>query len=254
MELSGGVIGRFQLVPPNPSRNFYAYHWKLFGDDILVAKRLPGAIGPKIYPVFMDIFPIDGLPDTEYGNDDHYREIIKRKELANRIRRLRIYSGRNPLKISYGAVMRTIQRALIQRADSNDYPFSSIYERALGALFSGLGTKRFFDRVIDWATSIPYEDSEFVGVMMTNVHTTEERVRKSEYSPVTRVEFEGHEFSAPEGYDTYLRQLYGENYMEWLPVHQRIPRHNLQPFVRFPDVERALTSEDIVALTEDDEW
>jgi lipopolysaccharide cholinephosphotransferase len=254
MELSGGVIGRFQLVPPNPSRNFYAYHWKLFGDDILVAKRLPGAIGTKIYPVFMDIFPIDGLPDTEYRNDDHYREIIKRKELANRVRRLRIYRGRNPLYVAYRTIRRNNKRALVERAESNDNSISGIYENVLDALFSRFGTKRFFDRVIDWATSIRYEDSEFVGVMMTNVHTTEERVRKSEYSPVIRVEFEGHKFSAPEGYDTYLRQLYGENYMEWLPVHQRIPRHNLQPFVRFPDLERALTSEDIVALTEDDEW
>ena len=206
MDLSGGKIGRFELLAPNHSKDFYAYHWKLFGDDILVAKRLPGGIGPKLYPVFMDIFPIDGLPATSEGNETHYKQIGRIKRRANHARGIQIYLGRNPFLI--------------------------LLNRAMNQFHSLFGVKKYFDQVIGFAKSLSYEESEHVGVMMTNVHTTEERVIKSEYAPVIKLEFEGHLFPAPKGYDQYLRQLYGPKYMEWLPVHMRIARHNLVTFLR----------------------
>ncbi|MEY4397815.1 MAG: hypothetical protein RLZ53_391 [Actinomycetota bacterium] len=206
MALSNGKIGPFELMPPNYSKDFYTYHWKLFGDDILVAKRYPGGIGQKLYPVFMDIFPIDGLPDTDAGNETHYKQIGRIKRKANHARGLQIYLGRNPFLI--------------------------LLNRALNLFYSKFGVKKYFDQVIELAKSIRYEDSEHVGVKMTYVHTTEERVVKSEYSPVVKLDFEGHKFSAPQGYDQYLKQLYGPKYMEWLPVHQRIARHNLVTFKR----------------------
>lgn len=206
MSLSAGRIGRFELMAPNSSANYFAYHWKLFGDDILVAKRVPGGIGTKVYPVFMDIFPIDGLPSNEADNYLHYKEIGLRKKRANFARNRGVYRGRHPWKI--------LKAKLKTR------------------IYSQIGVAALHRRVIEWAMSKPFEDSDYVGVMMTNVHTTEERVRKSEYCPVVSLDFEGHKFNAPAGYDVYLRQLYGQNYMSWLPAHQRISRHNLVPFIR----------------------
>jgi hypothetical protein len=77
--------------------------------------------------------------------------------------------------------------------------------------------------------------------MMTNVHTTEERVLKSEYTPVVKLMFEGHEFPGPVGFDTYLQQLYGPNYMAWLPIHERFPRHNFATFHNFQLGEKPTT-------------
>lgn len=213
MELSGGRIGRFELVPPNYDVRTFSYHWKLYADSILVAKRAGATIGEKVYPVFMDIFPIEGLPDTDEGNVRHYREIRELKNHVNHARGLRIYSGRNPLV--------------------------TIVNRLRTAYYSRVGVKKLFDRVIAHASSIGYEDSDFVGVMMTNVHTTEERVVKADYAQVVRLPFETHMASCPQGYDTYLRQLYGKKYMEWLPVHQRFPRHNLVTFVAYTPEEKA---------------
>lgn len=224
MALSGGRIGRFELMAPNHSTDFFAYHWKLFGDDILVAKRIPGGIGPKVYPVFMDIFPIDGLPDTEAENVQHYKAIGRIKQRANHARRLRIYRGRNP--------------------------FFILLNKGMNLVYSTIGVTKYFDQVIEWAKSLRYEDSEYIGVMMTNVHTTEERVRKSEYTPVVHVEFEGHKFPAPKGYDIYLRQLYGTKYMDLLPVHQRIPRHNLVPFIRDTQHDKPMNPEDFAPVVE----
>src|SRR5690554_3813058 len=75
MELSGGRIGDFELIPANSSPNYFAYHWKLYSESILIAKRKAGGIGNKVYLIFLDIFPIEGLPDTEAGNEEHYAEI-----------------------------------------------------------------------------------------------------------------------------------------------------------------------------------
>lgn len=212
MELSGGRIGKFELLPPNPSLKYFSYHWKLYADSILVAKRSSTGIGEKVYPVFLDIFPIEGLPDTEQKNNRHYSVIRKKKDRVNHARHMRVYSGKNPIR--------------------------AIISRAFNLLYSLVGVEKLFKKVIEHATTYKFEDSEYIGVMMTNVHTTEERVIKSEYTPVIKMEFEGHLFPAPAGYDTYLRQLYGPNYMDLLPLHQRFPRHNFATFKGFAPGEK----------------
>lgn len=208
MELSGGHIGDFELMPPNTSQLYFAYHWKLYSEKILVAKRSKGGIGGKVYPIFLDIFPIEGLPNTPALNRDHYAEIKRRKDRVRHARNVRKYKGRNPYRI--------------------------LRNRLATRVYRSIGVAPLFEKVIEHATSIDYDDSDYVGVMMTNVHTTEERVVKSEYAPVVKLEFEGHLLPAPAGYDTYLSQLYGSNYMEWLPVHKRVPRHD---FVTFFPIE-----------------
>jgi lipopolysaccharide cholinephosphotransferase len=214
MKLSGGRIGDFELVAASPSPSYFAYHWKLYSESILIAKRKAAGIGSKVYPIFLDIFPIEGLPDTEAKNDAHYAEIRRRKNRVSHARNISRYRGPNPYR-----VLRNYLAARIYRT---------------------VGVQPLFDKVIDLAASIRLEDSDYIGVMMTNVHTTEERVLKSEYSPVIKMEFEGHMLSCPLGYDTYLRQLYGANYMEWLPVYQRIPRHNFATFLSYAEGEKPL--------------
>ncbi|WEG07899.1 LicD family protein [Microbacterium horticulturae] len=207
MELCGGQIGDFELMPPNTSPLYFAYHWKLYSDKILIAKRTKGGIGGKVYPIFLDIFPIEGLPSTPELNRQHYDEIKRRKDHVRHARNVRKYRGRNPYRI--------------------------LRNRVATRIYRSIGVSALFDKVIEHARSIPYEDSDYVGVMMTNVHTTEERVEKSEYAPVIKLDFEGHPLPCPAGYDTYLSQLYGANYMEWLPVHKRVSRHGFVTFFPF---------------------
>lgn len=226
MELSGGRIGDFELMPPNTSQRYFAYHWKLYSERILVAKRTKGGIGGKVYPIFLDIFPIEGLPDTPEGNREHYDEIKRRKDRVRHARNVRKYRGRNPYRI--------------------------LRNRLATRVYRQIGVGPLFDRVIEHAKSLSFEDSDYVGVMMTNVHTTEERVVKAEYAPVVKLEFEGHLLSAPAGYDTYLRQLYGADYMDWLPVHKRVPRHDFVTFFPFAPNERPVLTGQPEAGAEDE--
>ena len=204
MELSGGKIGPYTLNPPNYSELYHAYHWKLYDDSLLIAKKSGGTIGKKVYAPFIDIFPIEGLPSTEGGNRRHYRRILFWKVMANCLWGKKWFVGRTKLTKLLHAAGR---------------PFAWL-----------LGKRRLFDRVIGVAKSIPFDEADYIGVMMTRVHTTEERVVKAEYLPVTEVQFEGHTFPAPAGWDTYLRQLYGPDYMQLPPVEKRVSNHGLIPF------------------------
>jgi lipopolysaccharide cholinephosphotransferase len=207
MQLSGGKIGKCTLVPPNNASLTFAYHWKLYGDDILVSKRVNSArsgIGNKIYPAFMDIFPIEGLPDDHDKACLHYQEIKKIKRKARFQAFMPRYRGRNPIqKMKYN-----LTRYYFNYFDSTNY----------------------HDEVIKQAKKYPYETSDHVGVMMTDVHGIVERVNKSDYTPVIQMEFEGKSVQCPAGFHTYLEQLYGENYMDILPPHQQFSRHSLAPF------------------------
>lgn len=205
MELSGGKIGRYELLPPNSTDKYHAYHWKLYDDGILVAKKKPGGIGEKVYPIFLDIFPIEGLPATDAENIEHYNKIVEKKRRASYVWSSKRYRGRNPYRI--------------------------LRNRLAIWWYKNIGIEKLFNEVIEIATSISFDEADYVGVMMTNVHTTEERVVKSEYTPIIKMEFEGKMLSCPAGYDAYLRQLFGDNYMEWLPPHQRVPKHGLVPFI-----------------------
>ena len=209
MALSGGKIGKFTLLPPNSALRTFAYHWKLYGDDVLVSKRMARkqtGISSKIIPAFMDIFPIEGLPDDYEQALKHYQKIKKIKRKARFQAFLPQYRGRNPInKIKY-----KLARYYFQYFDVTNY----------------------HDEVIKLAKKYPYEDSEHVGVMMTDVHGIVERVEKSDYAAVIDMEFEGATVQAPSGHHTYLKQLYGENYMEILPPEKQFSRHRLVPFVR----------------------
>lgn len=44
-----------------------------------------------------------------------------------------------------------------------------------------------------------------------------------------KVEFEGYKFWAPDGYDYYLKSLYG-NYMELPPIDKRISHHDFKAY------------------------
>ena len=213
MELSGGKIGKYVLNPPNFSKQYHAYHWKLYDESILVCKVAREVI-TKTSPIFMDIFPIEGLPDTEEGNIEHFNKIIKKKEQADTLWDMNLYRGGNPIK----------------RKQINGTVFKNERE----------GREKLFNDVVAIQKTYSYDESEYVGVMATNVHTVEERVLKSEYSPVIEVEFEGHMFPAPKGYDTYLRQLYGKNYMKLPPIYSRVSRHGLLPFFKKDTREYAI--------------
>ena len=64
-----------------------------------------------------------------------------------------------------------------------------------------------------------YDQSELIGGIVMG-YGPQEAMRKSEYIPVEKVEFEGVTVNAPKCWDYYLKSLYG-NYMELPPENKR---------------------------------
>jgi len=205
MQFSEGKIGKFTLVPPNNVTNTFSHHWKLYSDDILVSRRKDGGIKEKIYPAFIDIFPLEGLPNDYAEAEEHYVKINKLKRMA----RIQSFIGER--------VAPNNKKRLI-------YFLAKFY-------FNYLNHIDYHAEVTKLAKRYTYEDSQYIGVMMTNVHGIVERVKKSEYTPIIEMEFEGKFLQCPSGFKTYLSQLYGHNYMTVLPPHLQFSRHDLVPFI-----------------------
>jgi lipopolysaccharide cholinephosphotransferase len=204
MELSGGRIGNCVLNPPNYAKAYHAYHWKLYDDSILLNRMRNGKLQSNVTPVFIDIFPIEGLPDTEAGTKRHYKRMLTQKRLANSLWSGNRRRGRNP--------------------------FRRMAVRMLRSIAAGPGIEKLFNRIVAIQKSIDFDSATYVGVMSTDIHTTEERVVKADYMEAIDVTFEGRTYRGPASYDVYLRQLYGDRYMELPPVEERVSRHALIPY------------------------
>ncbi len=70
----------------------------------------------------------------------------------------------------------------------------------------------------------PYENSTYVGAIECQWSWRKDRTKKDAYESTVDVEFEGLRFKAPIGYDTVLRNIYGD-YMQLPPEEKRVTHH-----------------------------
>lgn len=78
--------------------------------------------------------------------------------------------------------------------------------------------KSFTNRSVDWIKQFDMTKSS--KVMVTDSRVYERKI----FDRAVEVEFEGHMFYAPVGYDAFLKTSYG-NYMQLPPENERIPYH-----------------------------
>ena len=148
--------------------------------------------------VFVDIFPLDELPDNEEEELRQY-EAFKRWYFLFQYKSIGAY-GYKPqsiteyvkasgLKIVHWCLKLIPQRFLIRKVDtiSNQYN---------GTGQSGYGSLQYPQRKTFY-------------------------IRKDELRPLMEVSFDGLRVKIPENYDAYLRRMYG-NYMELPPENQRV--------------------------------
>lgn len=205
-KLSNGRIGKYILLPPSGKGLYPAVHWKLCDTSYIIENSLGGSSSKLEYhPLFLDIFAIEGLPSTAEETKKHFNRMFLSKKMFNSLGGS-WFHGKTIASRCFHLISRPIAAAF--------------------------GRQYWVDRIQKVATSIKFDSSDYIGVMVTNIHTTEERVKKAEYIPQIEVLFEGHKFKAPQGYDTYLRQLYGNDYMELPPPEKRVSHHGFTVYKR----------------------
>ncbi|MBP3198576.1 MAG: LicD family protein [Butyrivibrio sp.] len=138
----------------------------------------------KATGVYVDIFPIDGLPE---GN-------VARKIYYKRLRVLRAL-GNAGLRKKY----------LCTEGNHFAKEILRIFVKPFGARF-------FSERMDRLARKYPFNESRYVGVSMAAHYGERETIEHDKMAREVRLPFEGRELPVPVGYDTYLSNLYG-NYM-----------------------------------------
>ncbi len=156
-----------------------------------------------VLSVNVDVFPIDGLPDTEKESLHFYKHIKMYKN----------YQECATKKFGKGL---SLKSTILKNVGI-----------AVFRVFEFFGLSSIYQRVHEYsifAQTYSYEKSKYVGVNTCNVCGIGERNIKDNYFPVRKVKFEGKEFNCPNNYDIFLTQIYGD-YMKLPPMEKRQTHH-----------------------------
>ena len=148
------------------------------------------------YGLYIDIFPIDGLPGSKDGQS-HYFKAVKRDTRALQRSAYHLH-GVRPLP------------RLLFRAVTHPY-------------YVLMGHRRFLRRLDALARSHEYTVSRYVAAVFGS-YGIREVMEKECVAGAVKVTFEAREYDAPAGYDRYLSSLYGD-YMTLPPVEMRVTHH-----------------------------
>ena len=147
----------------------------------------------------IDIFPVDGKPDTIEEQTRHERK------LAHYVHR--IYLDQRPF-----------------------FPFSfhdPLIPKIEAHCFS---LEHWFRKTVDMMKSYDYETSKFCGSVTTRYNGLIEIFEKEFFEDYVELEFEGRKYMAFKDWDRFLKQQYGD-YMQ-LPPENKRRTHELQVYLK----------------------
>ena len=176
----------YKVCKPSEGRFYFA---KVY--DSRTIKYENGVSSKKFYPlgVDVDIFPLDGMVNDEKLIDKIYKKECF-LEMLLRLANQPIFHRKNPLK----AINRIIPRII--------------------------GSRNLVKMIEKNAQRYDYNASDYVVRMRRSVHGFTGALPKAVYEK-DYLNFEGHRFCVPKGYDAWLKQFYGD-YMTLPPEEQRI--------------------------------
>lgn len=185
------------------SHNTNPYYVSAFGK---VFDSRTHTVGPNIIDdrhIFVDFFPIDGMPSEE--KIDPYINSVQKVVTNLRILGKYYLFTANPLKkIEYFI----------------KYFIKTFGKPSLAEEFSKL------DELLGLYA---LESSDYAGVAIGQ-YGKKEWMKKQVFEKVDLFEFEGREYYGLKEYDNYLQNLYGD-YMKLPPENQRVPMHFHKVFI-----------------------
>lgn len=151
--------------------------------------------------LWIDIFPVDGMPSSKKESD----------RLIDEIMRLKRYAGWALARPGTGSTkLRTVARNV-----------AMIIPKLRGAAY-------YSQMITDLAQINDFEKCDYVGSSVWAV-SRGERIPKTQYENITEVDFHGRKFHAPE-YEDYLSGLYGD-YMK-LPPEKDRKSHSITVYMK----------------------
>lgn len=151
----------------------------------------------SISGVYVDVFPIDGLPEKTLLVD-YYRNKQKISKLLWQSRKIN-YRYKPDYSISL-RIKNFIKHLVFPSRDRVVLKWKKLYN------------------------TYPYETSKYAGAI-TSIYGMREHMPKTVFENYVDILFEGKYFKCIEAYDSYLSVLYGD-YMRLPPVEKRVSHHN----------------------------
>lgn len=156
-------------------------------------------IFPTRTGVFVDILPVDGLPDSDLEAKQYYEKKMK-----------------------------LIFRDLIYTSDNNAYRPGNKLVNSLKYICKRIlypSRNKAIKKVEDLIQSYPFEKSNYAGIVEdVNSKGIALRWKKDLFENYKTVLFENQEVHIIADYDIYLREIYGD-YMQLPPEKERVPGH-----------------------------
>lgn len=170
----------------------------------------------KYLGIDIDVFPIDGLPES----DKEYKKSFKRKKrLFERYTKITKSLYVDDLRINIIGLLKLIKRSAV------------VAQGRLGeALFGSWKREYLLKKMYQLETEIPYDAAKLVGTNCAGFDVYGDRYPKSCYDSFIYMNFEGHKLRGPVGYDEILTKQYGD-YMTPPPVEKQVTHHGNRVYV-----------------------
>lgn len=153
--------------------------------------------------VYVDVFPIDGLPNDEIKREKYWSFIARRK---------------------------TISTCVYQKNYEKEKGVKKILRRILYNLFSFKKQNFYANKLHKMGMKNPFENSFYVANSLYGYHK-KETMPGNLFDKFVEVKFEGKEFMAVSDWNTYLTNLFGD-YMKLPPVEQQVSNHHYEVWWR----------------------
>ena len=176
---------RYQIGALSVDAGWKTKHCKIWDSHTSLTNK---SIDTEDIGVFIDILPIDGLPDSTLGRKLHYA-----------------YS-RLICALGYSCI-----RTRFQEGEKHRFT-----KRLMHAFTRRMSSRFFFQWMDRNASKFAFKKSRYVGAIMAAHYGERETIRRECMDKPVCLQFEGRDFPVPAGYKTYLTNLYGD-YMKIPP-------------------------------------
>ena len=187
----------YELYTPEYGNIFITYARVCDNEHTTVNTNRPWST--KTTGVWVDIFPLDGLPSDKMDFLGLVKQIRTIQKTIDRLR-----TGRY-LKLSESIDLRNFLFCLAKRVLYYKYDINDLLHQHIQLI---KGNR--------------YEDADFCGQLCVMDYPEKEHNPKENFNHFIKVPFCDSEFYIMNGYDNVLKQYYG-NYMELPPKEKRVP-------------------------------
>ena len=190
---------QFSVLKPGDRGYFYNFAKVVDTRTSLMEEGVKGIPG---YGVYIDVFPIDGMPSNENERLMHFSQL---NEIRKNIHR---FSAQKP------KIRKNVIRLLNEEKN---------YIWSLSA-----DLNKYQDEYLKCALQYPYNECEYI-YMSGGAYGIKEIYEKRLFSSSILVQFEGKSFRAPALYEEYLTLTYGD-FMKLPPADKQVSHHHFAAY------------------------